>query len=298
MAGIRVNAYPKDRTPHHLYANLSFDDKAAEMDLRTGKITIHMPEHASEAATKLADWCIRNPHLVAAARRPKRERAVAPEGDLARNRPGQNLEVLAREAIDHDRRRSRAWVAAQRVLRVDSGQSFRQGAKGERLVGRVADRMARRGPWRVVHSIPLGDGGDIDHLLIGTDGVVLIDTKYHRNARISVSDRGIWVNGAQTSHVKKARDLKARAEARLSEACGFDVKVTPVIAMVNRGRKAKDMARSGTPAGFVVASNLNLPRALWDVEDGLLDEQVEAIYEAARRPETWAKLRKATPPQA
>jgi hypothetical protein len=293
MAGIRVNPYPKDRTPHHLYANLTFEDKAAEMDLRSGKITIRMPEHAGEAATAIVDWCIRNPHLVAAAKRTSRQVPVTPEGDLAKNRPGQNLIAVERAAREADRRRSRAWTFFMELLRVDSGLPYRRGMKGEQRVGRVADRLGKRGSWRALHSIPLGGGGDIDHLLIGPDGVVLIDTKYHRRARISVSERGIWVNGAPTDDAKKVRELAPRVQELLSTVCGFDVRVTPMVVLVNGGINAPELKSSGHPKGLLVATNWNLPRVLWDVEDGLLDEQVEAIYAAARRPETWAAKRTA-----
>ncbi len=297
MAEIRIKAYPPDRTPHHLYANLAYPDTAGEMDLRTGKIIIHMPEYASETATKFADWCIRNPHLVAAARaRPKRV-PVIPGGDYAENRPGQNLAALERAAREADRRRSRSWTFFMELLRVDSGLRYRQGMKGERRVGRVLDRLARHSPWRVLHSIPLPRGGDIDHLLIGPDGVVAINTKYHHKAKLSVSDKGIWVDHARTSHVEQVRKQAAEVSAILSAACGTDVRVWPCVALVNGGINAPELKKSGNPSGVFVATNWNLPRVLWDVEDGLLDDQVEAIYEAARRPETWTKPRNAPTPK-
>ena len=289
MPALRLNPYPKDR-PHHLYVNLSFDERAAEMNLSTGRVTIHLTDHASEAASLIVAWCTRNPHLVAAARNRRRAHVEPSPGDLAHNKPGQNLIAPEREARERDRRRSKAWAYAMELTRIDAGLPFRLGIKGERRVARVIDRHARRGAWRAIHSIPLGRGGDIDHLIIGNDGVVVVDTKFHHKAKMSVSSHGVWINGARTDHVETARRLASLVSDALSEACDFDVRATPMVALVNGGAFAPDLTRSGRPDDVLVGTNLSLPRVLWDVEDGLTDEQVEAIYEAARRPATWADV--------
>lgn len=289
MPELRLNAYPKDGTPHHLYVNFTFEQKAAEMDLRTGRITVSMPEHASEAASMLAEWCIRNPHLVAAARARNERPTLPPTDDYATNAPGQNLRVPEREAREAERRRSVAWSRIATLFRLDAGRDFRAGIAGEQRIARVLARLSRRSAWRVLHSIPLTGGGDIDHLLIGTDGVVAINSKHHHKARISLSANGLWVNGARTDHVQNAREQAKRVSAILSAACGFEVRVHGCVAIFNRGLNAPELSVSGRPADVLVATNWNLPRVLWHIEDGLLDEQVDAIYEAARRPATWAK---------
>jgi hypothetical protein len=292
MSDIVVKPYPREGTPHRLYANLSFDEKAGEMNLRTGEVTIYASDRANEVATLLAQWCLRNPHLVAAAHAAKtRRRSSDLDGkdDLALNHPGEILLKRAAEERASDRRHSKRWALYMRALRVDSGMPYVKGAKGERRMARVLERMARRSTWRVLHSIPLPRGGDLDHLLIGTDGVVVVNTKYCHRARVNVGDRDVYINHARTDYLQDARKQAAAVAEILSKACGFDVRVTPCVAIFNEGPFAADIKRSGTPKDVIVATNWNIPRALWDVEDGLLDDQVEAIYEAARRPATWKK---------
>lgn len=60
-------------------------------------------------------------------------------------------------------------------------------------MGAELDRLARRG-WRVLHSIPLANNVDVDHLLIGPGGVFSINTKYHHNKVVWVGDDAVKVN--------------------------------------------------------------------------------------------------------
>ena len=42
-------------------------------------------------------------------------------------------------------------------------------------------RLRLRTPrWRVLHSVPVEGGRDIDHVMIGPPGVVTINSKHHR----------------------------------------------------------------------------------------------------------------------
>ena len=290
MPEIRIKPYPREGTPHHLYADSPDGAQLGVMNLRTSEIVIDDRGRANEVATALAQWCQRNHHVVVAARatsgkaRPPRPRG---EEDYALNRPGQLARASAQQARNRIRKRSRFWSGMAELLRIDDGQPFIKGAKGEERMARVLKRMERKGTWRVLHSIPLPKGGDIDHLLVGRDGVIVINTKHHWHKKITVGSDDIYVGRARTDHVRQVRHQAATASTLLTKACVFEVKVTPCVAIYNGGQFAPEIKRSGTPKGVIVATNWNLPRALWDADDGLIDEIVEAIYEAARRPATW-----------
>jgi Nuclease-related domain len=80
-----------------------------------------------------------------------------------------------------------AWVVA--VVAIDHFASpiierWRQGARGEELVGEVIDSMRDSG-WLALHDIDTGRG-NIDHVLIGPAGVFSIETKSHRG-RLGIS---------------------------------------------------------------------------------------------------------------
>ncbi|MFD3830590.1 nuclease-related domain-containing protein [Streptomyces sp. NPDC058621] len=60
--------------------------------------------------------------------------------------------------------------ALDRVLgRESEWDPWFKGLAGERIAGAELDRLTARG-WKVLHSIPLTRGGDIDHLLVGPGG--------------------------------------------------------------------------------------------------------------------------------
>lgn len=292
MGDITVNPYPREGTPHHIYANSPDRAKLGEMKLWTSEVIIDVPERASEIATALAQWCQRNPHLVAAARSAsgKASRVRPPESeDYALNKPGQLVRLKAEEERARIRKKSRSVEKLAEILRVDKGQPWIKGAKGEERMARVLKRLERKGTWKVLHSIPLPKGGDIDHLLIGHDGVVVINTKRHWHKKITVGAHDVFVNGAKTDHIAQVRRQAATASTLLSEACGFDVTAIPCVAIYNGGALAPELRFSGRPKGVLIATNWNLPRVLWDAKQGLTDDQVETTYEAARQPSTWTK---------
>jgi Nuclease-related domain len=144
--------------------------------------------------------------------------------DLAANVPG--MGVFHEATL----RRHRDGPAA--------GRSWQVGGEGEysagQMLGRFTtasgwERLLRRSPrWRVLHSVPLRDArgavrGDIDHVLIGPPGVVIINTKHHpprhRHGRWGPRCR------QRPSHcyVAKARQEANRARTQLTAATPSNV---------------------------------------------------------------------------
>ncbi len=271
MGDIEVRRERKRRRDRLIAADPD-DTELGSKNLKTGEVRIEVPERASEIATALNTWGRRS-----AGSRPR---------DFARNRPGALARRQAKLAKQKSRRRSRAWTHSGTGTRSDEASAFLTSVKGEERIARVLRRMRGTG-WRVLHAIPLPGGGDIDHLLVGADGVVVITTWYHHGAKFKVAKRGIYVEGARTDYLDQARDAASEASRLLSRECDFRVTAIPCVALVNGGFFQPRLIQRGKPKDFIVATNWNLPRALGDAQQGLGDEQVEAIYEAARRSTTW-----------
>lgn len=211
--------------------------------------------------------------------------------DLARNAPGIGISYEAA------RRRQADGVGTDR--------SWRVGADGEIAVAEVLaeltepsrwDRLRGRSPaWRVLHSVPLGDGqgrvrGDVDHVLIGPPGVVTINTKHHRAGRLELDGEALVVNGRPSEYVRKARReaervaefLRPALTAAGSPELAARIVVRPMLAIVG-GRL---LITRWTPGVTVVMTRqlLHAVRSIPSVFDG---DEVAAVYEVARRSTTW-----------
>jgi Nuclease-related domain len=210
------------------------------------------------------------------------ESALPPGDDLARNVPGASASARAR-ALRHEHPLL-TGAAAMLGIRT-SAQQFAAGARGERTVGRQLNRWATRYGWHVLHAVPVGQrGADIDHVVIGPFGVVTVNTKTTGTA-VWVGKYGLTVGGKPVDYLRKSRHEAARAGRLLHRATGLEVPVQSAIVFVGA---RKMTVRGGGPADVAV---LPTPRALrrWlhKQPPALQPDQVEAIYEAARRPASW-----------
>jgi Nuclease-related domain len=210
------------------------------------------------------------------------ESALPPGDDLARNVPGASASARAR-ALRHEHPLL-TGAAAMLGIRT-SAQQFAAGARGERTVGRQLNRWATRYGWHVLHAVPVGQrGADIDHVVIGPFGVVTVNTKTTGTA-VWVGKYGLTVGGKPVDYLRKSRHEAARAGRLLHRATGLEVPVQSAIVFVGA---RKMTVRGGGPADVAV---LPTPRALrrWLQKQppALQPDQVEAIYEAARRPASW-----------
>ena len=202
--------------------------------------------------------------------------------DLARNAPGASASARARELRGEHPLLTTA--AATLGIRTPA-QSFAAGARGERRVGRQLNRWATRYGWHVLHAVPVGQrGADIDHVVIGSFGVVTVNTKATGTA-VWVGEYGLTVGGKPVDYLPKSRNEASRAARLLKRAAGFDVPVQSAIVFVAARRVT---VRRGGPADVAV---LPSPRALrhWLCKQRpvLRPGQVDAIYEAARRRVSW-----------
>lgn len=232
------------------------------------------PDEASHAAGPAADDVIATP---------KEQDAFAIRidwKDLASHEAGK----AAAEQARAEREAAPVRTLAARVLRVHTDErAWRIGAQGERL---VAARLERLGAdWKVLHALPVGDrGSDIDHFVVGPGGVFTINAKNHPDANVWVGGNTFMVNGHRQPYVRNSRHEAKRAARLLSKAVGWDVPVTGIVAVVGA---RKGMTIKEQPADVHVVTRKQLAKWLQSRAEALVDEQIEAVYAAARRSDTW-----------
>lgn len=298
MTDITINRwkrYGKDR----LYATGSDDAKLGHYDLVLNEfILADGTDHgAVEAAVR--NWCIANGVALPT---PTTGEATWPdsapvastavpttigEEDFANNVPGQLTRLQAAEEWEREKRIGVPLAVLGKLAGAHTGErAWRVGAKGEEVVGTRLNKLRKHG-WHVLHSIRVGEKSDIDHLVIGTPGVFLVNTKSHPKAKLFVNKYGIKVNGSRTEHIKQLRAEVTRASKLLTRATGFQVEVMGMVALYNGGLSQPELKHAGSPAGTLVVTSHNINNVL-KRRDATLDPQmVESIYAVARRAATW-----------
>jgi len=202
--------------------------------------------------------------------------------DLTHNAPGAAAGARAREL----RREHPLLTRTAGLLGIRTeAHSFATGARGERTVGRQLNRWAARHGWHVLHAVPVGQrGADIDHVVIGPFGVVTVNTKTTGTA-VWVGEYGLTVGGKSVDYLRKSRHEASRAGQLLSQATGLNVPVQPVIVFV--GARRVTVRRGGPADVAVLASPRLLHHWLRRQRAALPPGQVEAVYQAARKPASW-----------
>jgi hypothetical protein len=110
-----------------------------------------------------------------------------------------------------------AWVLRFRVSPETS--AWRRGAAGERRTARLLSRLEGRG-WVVLHDLAVpGSAANIDHLVIGPGGVVVIDSKQYRG-RLRLDPSGLLWHGRHllTMTLRAARWEADQADEALGVA--------------------------------------------------------------------------------
>ena len=123
---------------------------------------------------------------------------------------------------------------------VYQADNYGLGYLGERS---VAEKLAQYGSdpaWRVFHSflIPESKGGDIDHIIVCSNGVFCVETKaWRRIKKVRIEDGKIFLDNEKEYReklTKQANGNAARLQEFLSAKCSFEVRwVVPVIFFVN-----------------------------------------------------------------
>jgi hypothetical protein len=106
--------------------------------------------------------------------------------------------------------------------------AWRRGAAGERRTARLLAPLERRG-WAILHDLAIpGTAANIDHLVIGPGGVLVVDSKQYRG-RLQVDRDGMLWHGRHLL-VSALRRVLWQAD-QADEVLGVaDVQVTPIVA--------------------------------------------------------------------
>ncbi|MFD7373748.1 nuclease-related domain-containing protein [Streptomyces mirabilis] len=266
-----------------LYANLPDGIAVGWADLKTGAITVLRAEYRDDVIAVLTKHLPEYLGTVRPARAPEAEaRPTLPRltlaDDLATNPPGESLRLLLagsgpgllERAVSRLLRRPTEW------------DSWRKGLAGERRVGAELNRLSRHG-WRVLHSIPLADKVDVDHLLIGPGGVFSINTKHHHKKAVWVGDEAVKVDhGKPAPYARKSRAEAKRVVRVLERYCDFPVPVDPVLVFVG----VTDLKVVATQLTVRVYRERQVA-ALAPLSGVLTAEQVEQVYGVARHRQAW-----------
>ncbi|MET9121520.1 nuclease-related domain-containing protein [Streptomyces sp. NPDC004528] len=279
----RWKRYGHDR----LYANLPDGRAVGWADVRTGDITVLVAEYRDDVIAILTDHLRNNPEPVPPHKTlgtPQAEAEVPPllppltaADDLSANRPGESL-------LDKSGPGLIKRVVSQLLRRPAEWDSWRKGLAGERRVGAELNRLERHG-WRVLHSIPLADKVDVDHLLIGPGGVFSINTKKHQKRAVWVGDDSVKVDhGKPAPYARKSRAEAKRVARVLEHYCGFPVPVEPVLVFVG----VTDLNVVATQLSVRVYKEREVA-ALAPLSGVLTAEQVERVYGVARHRQAWIR---------
>ncbi|GAA2785377.1 NERD domain-containing protein [Streptomyces rameus] len=276
----RWKRYGHDR----LYANLPDGTAVGWADVRTGDITVLRAECRDDVIAVLTKH-LQNltepvpPNRASEVQARPTLPPLTPADDLAVNPPGQALRDLLTESGPGLMER----VVSRLLRRPSEWESWRKGLAGERRVGAELNRLGRHG-WRVLHSIPLANKVDIDHLMVGPGGVFSINTKHHDKRAVWVGDDSVKVDhGKPAPYARKSRAEAKRVARVLERYCDFPVPVEPVLVFV------------GVTELEVVATQLDVRvyqerqlSALAPLSGALTTDQVEQVYSVARHRQAWS----------
>lgn len=146
-----------------------------------------------------------------------------------------------------------------------SNDSWGAGARAERLVGEELERLHEAG-FHVFHDLHSGgsEEGNIDHLLIGREGVFVVETKgwqgiitagKNREGKTELQRNGRWLR--YCNPLSQARWGAARASDLIGDTAGRKPYVTPVVCF-----SRADVRLYGKASGVEVADIGALKRVM------------------------------------
>lgn len=278
-----------------LYVNLPDGTAVAWADCRSGKVTVEVEDHRQEALAllKLHLTGLPAPTGPAPERPPAAQRArpdlasrpglrklppLTSPDDLALNRPGSGIRDMLRSKGP-----SRVRRMLDRLLRRKTEwDSWFKGLAGEQTAGAELNRLRAQG-WKVLHSIQLARGGDIDHLLVGPGGVFTVNTKNFQGKSVWIGDDMVKVDhGPPHPYPAKSRAEATHARRVLERYCPFPVEVEPILVFVG----VRELPKEATQLQVRVY-RVKEVAALGPLSGRLTPEQVEIVYAVARHRRAW-----------
>ncbi|MDA3919747.1 MAG: nuclease-related domain-containing protein [Salinisphaera sp.] len=153
---------------------------------------------------------------------------------------------------------SALWSAVKFVPMFYHAKALRLGWEGELATAEELNKLMRHG-YDVFHDLPC-DGFNIDHVIVGSSGVIAVETKTRTKQRRAPGAKNDWTATFDGKAVDFAgwRDTKSIEQARrqahwlsqwLGKATGHSIPVTPAIALPgwNVDRKQRSDVRVFNP---------------------------------------------------
>lgn len=266
-AAVHVQRWRK-RGLDRLYGNLLDGRRVGWVDVRTGEVNLELAGCADELHSAIRQF-VGDHHLsvpgfdqanAAVAAGPMPRRVDPGWHDLAENRAGEAAHARA----------------------LDEYARWERGAEGEVAVGASLTSLEGEG-WRTLHAVPIdASGADIDHITIGPGGVYTVNAKNHRGGEVWVTAKGVFVDHRRTRYVQAARLEAQRAGYLLSQAVGHLVTVHPLVVVLADSVQVKSQ-----PPGVTVLDRAAVDTWLTQRPATLVSEQVEVLWDQARRSTTW-----------
>jgi len=269
-----------------LYVTATDGTTLGYRDLMSGIDHVVLPERAGEFHAAVTAWSTTSPPP---------SPSGSPDPAAAHGRPWEDLAaheagaMAARQAQLLQRAAPVRTLLARIVGLHTDERAWRIGADGERRVARALEKLARKDPrWQFLHAVPVGRrGSDIDHLAIGPGGVLTLNTKHHPGATIWVAGDTFLVNGHHHPYVRNSRHEAPRAARLLAEASGLPVVAAAVIVPVG----VDHLTVKTPPTDVAVVDVTRLTAYLRHLPPVLTEQDIEAIFAAARRSTTWQPYR-------
>ncbi|GAA0308955.1 NERD domain-containing protein [Streptomyces polychromogenes] len=265
MRGLKV--LPSGRPGRgRLYVNGPDGRAVAWYDRQTNRISV-LSDDAREPVLAVlrpyltGDWTIGPPPVPTPAE--LRRLHLAPDRDLAPNRPGETLlGELAYGTPGGGRTRHR----------------MRRQLLAFQRVGAELDLLEAE-DWRVVHDVPLPGGpGLLDHLLIGPPGVFALRTVPGRRQRAQAGDLLLTVGRSAPGPDPRWIRGAAACASRVLES-----PVTPVLTLTDASR----VEVAPTLRDVLVLQPPTLTATLRAIPPTLKPPDVEALFTTARTRTTW-----------
>lgn len=178
--------------------------------------------------------------------------------------------------VNEDQDEDLALISPGTHIAHSRGESYKQGLLGEQRTALELLSLERRG-WRTLHSVPLTDTKDIDHLLIGPAGVFAVNTKL-TDYPVEYRDPSVYVGGYRKDWRENQLHTTTACEGKLGGATGMDISVESLVVVWS------PIAPTG--ADWLVHGE-QLTEYLSTFPHVLDPALVEYMYSQARKKTTW-----------
>lgn len=206
--------------------------------------------------------------------------------DLAGQQPGHGPRTAAERAWEARKNKSKLLAYASKAFNADADErALREAAAVEEFTGTKLDELRDLG-WRVLHSIPLEGGADIDHMAIGPGGIFTVNTATHSGDSIVANRYQLRVDAEPVPYLRNARYEAEQVSRLLSIAMGMPLAVRSCVVVLT-SVVAPEVKITEMPADVMVLDRGGVPGWFKRRRDVLTPELVERIYDAARRSTTW-----------